>query len=148
MSGSAYLFDTNVWVALAFPSHSQYDKASAVLGAVSEAEPAIFCRSTQQSFLRVATTPTILKAYGAASLTNRDALLCLDRFVAHPRVVYRDEPSGIGAPWHRLASTSKASPKLWMDAYLAAFAIAGRYRFVTFDKGFKQFKSLDLHLLS
>ncbi len=42
------------------------------------------------------------------------------------------------------------SPKLWMDAYLAAFAISGKLRFVTNDKAFRQFQAygLDLHLLT
>ena len=42
----------------------------------------------------------------------------------------------------------KASPKLWMDAYLAAFTVAGGYQLVTTDKGFKQFKGLDILVLS
>jgi len=35
-----------------------------------------------------------------------------------------------------------------MDAYLAAFAFAGGHQLVTTDKGFKQFKGLDLVVLS
>ena len=34
-----------------------------------------------------------------------------------------------------------------MDAYLAAFALAGGYRMVTTDAAFKQFRGLDLELL-
>ena len=49
--------------------------------------------------------------------------------------------------WKKLCSGARPSPKLWMDAYLAAFAIAGGYRFTTTDQGFKQFKNLDLHLI-
>ena len=40
-----------------------------------------------------------------------------------------------------------ASPKLWMDAYLAAFALAGGCRMVTTDAAFKQFAGLDLELI-
>lgn len=41
------------------------------------------------------------------------------------------------------------SPKIWMDAYLAAFAIAGGLRMVTLDGDFKAFvpQGLDLVLL-
>jgi hypothetical protein len=39
-----------------------------------------------------------------------------------------------------------ASPKLWMDSYLAAFAVAGGYRMVTIDGAYGQFRGLDLHL--
>ncbi|MBI3924942.1 MAG: hypothetical protein HY319_05325 [Armatimonadetes bacterium] len=37
--------------------------------------------------------------------------------------------------------------ELWMDAYLAAFAIAGGSRIVTTDFAFKQFPGLDLLIL-
>jgi predicted nucleic acid-binding protein len=58
------------------------------------------------------------------------------------------EPRGLDSQWKKLASGSKPSPKLWMDAYLAAFALAARYQLVTTDKAFKQFKGLDLLVLS
>jgi len=35
----------------------------------------------------------------------------------------------------------------WMDAYLAAFALAGGYRMVTTDAAFEQFGGLDLKVL-
>jgi predicted nucleic acid-binding protein len=44
-------------------------------------------------------------------------------------------------------STSDFAPKLWSDAYLAAFAIAGGYQLVTFDRGFKQYANLTATLL-
>lgn len=40
------------------------------------------------------------------------------------------------------------SPKLWMDAYLAAIAITGGFQLLTTDQGFKQFAGLDLILLT
>lgn len=38
-------------------------------------------------------------------------------------------------------------PKLWTDAHLAAFAIAGNQRVVTFDGDFEGFSGLNLLLL-
>ena len=52
------------------------------------------------------------------------------------------EPTG-----ERFADSIAASPKLWMDAYLAAFAVVGGFKLVTSDKAFKQFKGLNLQLL-
>jgi predicted nucleic acid-binding protein len=49
--------------------------------------------------------------------------------------------------WRQLAVRETASPKLWMDAYLTAFAQDGGYRLVTFDAAFAQFGGLDLVLL-
>jgi predicted nucleic acid-binding protein len=45
------------------------------------------------------------------------------------------------------AGHAKPSPKLWMDAYLAAFALQSGHRLVTTDRDFRQFKGLDLFLL-
>jgi len=50
-----------------------------------------------------------------------------------------DEPPGTPALWHRLASHDTASPKVWMDAYLAAFAIRGGVRMITLDQDFRNF---------
>ncbi len=41
--------------------------------------------------------------------------------------------------WHWLASTPKPSPKLWMNAYLAAFAGSAGLRFVTTDRDLRLF---------
>lgn len=48
-------------------------------------------------------------------------------------------PGRAGGPapvWYRLADRSTASPRVWMDAYLAAFAIAARLTLLTFDRDF------------
>ena len=110
-------------------------------------EPAAFCRATQQSFLRLASTPALLKAYGATGLTNSDALVALGALLALPQVCERDEPPGTPALWHRLASHDTASPKVWMDAYLAAFAMRGDLRMVTLDQDFKNFVAQGLNLI-
>ena len=52
--------------------------------------------------------------------------------------------------WRSLAGLNSASPKVWMDAYLAAFAIAAGLRLTTLDKDFNNYlpNGLDLNLLS
>jgi len=144
------LFDVSVWVAAVFPTHPFYPKARQTLVAATPAGPAVFCRSTEQSFLRLVSTPVILKAYGAEGLTNRDALVALEALLALPQVSEREEPPGMRTLWHRLAALNTPSPKVWMDAYLAAFAMAGGLRMVTLDHDFKAFtvEGLDLLLLN
>ncbi len=144
-----YLLDTNVWLAAIFTTHPFHHLAEQTLQQATPAQPVAFCRATQQSFLRLATTPTLLKAYGAEGLTNRDALIALDALLALPQICFRDEPAGVFTLWRTLASCATASPKVWMDAYLAAFAIAGGLRLVTLDNDFKNFvpHGLDLSLL-
>jgi len=147
VSGS--LFDSNVWIAAIFTTHLFHQEAQTALQNATPANPAVFCRSTQQSLLRLASTPALLKAYGAEGLTNRDALVALDALLALAQVCEREEPSGTVALWHRLASRDTASPKVWIDAYLAAFAIRSGLRFVTLDNDFKiyEVQNLDMVLL-
>ena len=137
MPGS--LFDTNVWLAALFTSHPFHATAQHALQQATPAAPAVLCRATQQSFLRLASTPTLLKAYGAEGLTNRDALVALDALQALPQVCVRDEPPGAWALWRAFATRDTASPKVWMDAYLAAFALAGGLGVVTLDRDFQNF---------
>ena len=86
-----FLFDTSVWLAVVFTTHPFHQPARKCLQRATLAEPAVFCRSTQQSFLRLTSTPALLKAYGATGLTNRDALLALDALMALPQVCEREE---------------------------------------------------------
>jgi len=144
------LFDTNVWLAAVFTTHPFHVLAQNALQRATPAEPAVFCRATEQSFLRLASTPSLLKLYGAEGLTNRDALLALNALQGLRQVCVRDEPRGALPLWHALSARDSASPKVWMDAYLAAFATAGGLRMVTPDRDFKNFvpHGLDLILLS
>jgi predicted nucleic acid-binding protein len=48
---------------------------------------------------------------------------------------------------HQLAAHTQPAPKRWMDAYLAAFAIAAGQRLVTFDQGFRSYAGLDVLML-
>ncbi len=145
MPGS--LFDTNVWIAAVFTTHAFHRQAKQALQETTSARPAVFCRSTHQSFLRLASTPALVKTYGADSMNNGDALVALNALLALPQVCERKEHDGVVALWHRLASRNTASPKVWMDAYLAAFAISGALRLVTLDHDFKSYEAQGLDLL-
>ena len=135
----ASLFDTSAWLAATFEQHPSHSVARQALRDATPVDPAVFCRATEQSFLRLLSTAAIARAYGLAPLTNSDALGTLDALQALPQVAWREEPAGVFALWRSLASLDSASPKVWMDAYLAAFAIAAGLRLVTLDKDFKNF---------
>ena len=147
---AACLIDTNVWLAALFSSHPFHTHAQKALQQATPAQPALWCRATQQSFLRLASTPALHQVYDTKGMTNRDALVAMDALQALPQVALLDEPSGTVALWRTLAGLASASPKVWMDAYLAAFAIAGGLRMVTLDRDFKNFvpQGLDLALLT
>jgi toxin-antitoxin system PIN domain toxin len=142
------LADSNVWLALALSKHEYHDIALTWLADRKPPEKALFCRSTQQSFLRLLTTRAVLAPYGMPPLSNKAAWSAYEGFLADERISWVEEPPGLESHWKKLAGSSKASPKLWMDAYIAAFAVAGEYLLVTTDKAFKQFKDLSLLVLS
>jgi len=83
-------------------------------------------------------------------LSNRQALDTYQYLMEDEATAFAEEPEDLSEIWRRLADTDTPSPKIWMDAYLAAFAIASGMRFVTMDKDFRSFErdGLDLHLLS
>jgi toxin-antitoxin system PIN domain toxin len=142
------LCDSNVWLALTLSKHAHHHAARDWLERVEEPEAVCFCRATQQTFLRLLTNASVLRPYGNEPLTNRQAWNVFESLLADDRIALRaEEPPGLEGPWRRFALRNTASPKIWMDAYLAAFAIAGGYRMVTTDGGFRQFKSWDVELI-
>lgn len=147
---SALLFDSNVWLALTFKHHPFHETARASFRECAPKSPAAFCRSTEQSYLRLASTPALLAHYRCTGLNNRDVVGFLNDFHQLPQVAFIAEPPSTRDLWLKLSDSSFASPKVWMDAYLAALAISANLRLVTFDKDFLQFQplGLNLHLLT
>ena len=145
-----YLFDTSTWLAATFERHPSHSIARRALQQTTPTQPAVFCRATHISFLRLLSTAVLAKTYGVPPLTNRDALAVLNALQALPQVALRDEAPGVFTLWCQMAGADTASPKVWMDAYLAAFAIAGGLQLVSLDRDFKNFvpQGLDLVLLS
>jgi toxin-antitoxin system PIN domain toxin len=142
------LCDSNVWLALALSGHLHHRAARAWLEGIDEQASLAFCRATQQAFLRLLTNAAVLHPYGNPPLTNRQAWSAYEALLADDRVSFLPrEPPGVEPLWKKLAVRGTASPKLWMDAYLAAFALAGRHRLVTTDVAFRQFRELDLLVL-
>jgi toxin-antitoxin system PIN domain toxin len=145
---SVHLCDTNVWLALALSGHRHHVATRKWLDSVDAAASILFCRTTQQSFLRLLTNAAVLAPYGNPPLTNAEAWTAYEAFIADDRVVFQaEEPDGLDRRWQEFALRPTASPKLWMDAYLAAFASAAACKIVTTDSAFRQFRGLDLVLL-
>ncbi|MEZ0366723.1 TA system VapC family ribonuclease toxin [Mycobacterium sp. pUA109] len=142
------LCDTNVWLALTLSAHTHHPAARAWLDTVDEPAAIHFCRATQQSFLRLLTNRTVLGAYGNAALTNAEAWSVYAALRADDRVTMTaQEPSGVEARWRTFAVRDSASPKVWMDAYLAAFAVSGGFELVTTDTAFRRYPGIALRVL-
>src|SRR3954453_10529952 len=112
------LLDTNVWLALTIAKNSAPGRVSNWV-ANAGSGPLLFCRATQQSVLRLLTTAQVLAAYDLLPKTNAEAWEVYRAFFNDQRVSFREEPAGVEARWQALASRDFASPKSWMDAYLA-----------------------------
>ena len=142
------LCDSNLWLALALSKHVHHAAARQWLNTVEDARAIFFCRATQQAFLRLLTNTAVLAPYGNVALTNRQAWQVYEALLSDDRIVLRaEEPAGLEVRWKQFAVRNTASPKLWMDAYLAAYALAGGHRLVTTDVAFRQFRGLDLELV-
>ncbi|HEX3126009.1 MAG TPA: TA system VapC family ribonuclease toxin [Thermoanaerobaculia bacterium] len=142
------LCDSNVLLALTLSEHVHHGATRMWLDSVQEPESILICRATQQTFLRLLTNSSVLSAYGHQPLTNREAWSVYEALLADDRVVFQvDEPRGVDAVWKAFAARNTASPKLWMDAYLAALALTGGHQMVTTDGAFRQFRDLKLLVL-
>ena len=141
------LCDSNVWLALVLSKHVHHSAARRWFETVEEPRSILWCRATQQAFLRLLTNASVLRPYGNPPLTNGEAWSAYEALLADDRIAFQEEPAGLEPYWKELAVRGTASPKLWMDAYLAAFALAGRFRMVTTDAAFTQFRGLDLLVL-
>jgi predicted nucleic acid-binding protein len=74
--------DVNDWLALTFQRHGHHRVATAWMAALPPAM-CVFCRITQQGFLRLATNPI---AFGNEALTMTDAWDAYDQMFDDPRV--------------------------------------------------------------
>jgi predicted nucleic acid-binding protein len=85
---------------------------------------------------------------GLPARSNSEAWAAFDAMIGDDRIVLRrDDPAGLDAAWRRLTARNSASPALWMDGYLAAYALAAGYTLVTLDRAFRQFPGLDVLVL-
>lgn len=141
------LLDVNIWLALALSGHTHHQSARAWLDGEETKAGLCFCRVTQQGLVRLLTTTEVLACYGNPPLTNREAWQVIDSFMEDERITFASEPEGVEETWKTWAIRDTNSPKLWMDTYLAAFALRGGLQMITTDKAFAQFNGLDLFVL-
>src|SRR5437762_2451748 len=118
------LADSNVWLALAFPKHEFHPAVETWFTRQKARDTVFFCRATQQSFLRLLTTSAVFAPHGLPALSNKSAWSVYEGLFADERISWTKEPGGVDSQWKKLAGNSKPSPKLGMDAYLAA--VSGR----------------------
>lgn len=130
-----YLADVNFWLALSIAEHVHHESANRFLDnllRVSVDNKITFCRVTQLGFLRLLTQPNVMKT---SVLTPKRAWEFFDKLLEGDGIGYIDEPRGIELSWRETTSRQLfGNANNWTDHYLAAFAAAGGYTLVTFDK--------------
>jgi len=139
------LCDSSVFLALTLDTHPHHTVAVAWVEDLPEDATAYFCRATQRAYLRLLTVEPMLKA---DVRSNDEALEAWKKLRTDSRIGFvTNEPAGLEARWLALAGHTVPAPKRRMDAYLAAFAICAKMRFMTFDAGFERFVPLGLDLV-
>jgi uncharacterized protein len=128
---SLLLLDVNVWVALNFDQHTHHAAAKHWYEAVPASATLVFCRQTQLGLFKILTTTAVM---GPNVLTQVECWQIFDRWVSTGQVAWADEPQDLETRLRALTGHAVASPKEWMDAYLAAFAETARIQLVTFDQ--------------
>ena len=137
------LADVNVLIALLARNHEHHKLARKWFDGLAAGEAGL-CRMVQLALIRLLGNSLVMGQYAMAAdaawrLTGE--LLEDERldFMAEPRELESVFPTMLGYP--------VPTNKLVGDAYVAAFSIAARCRLATFDRGFRQFKGVELDLL-
>lgn len=106
------------------------EKARAYLEAFPD-QQFFFCRMTQLAVLRLLTTEKVM---GSDTLNMVAAWDMWDNTCVDSRVAFLQEPEDLDRRLRTYSSLTSASPKIWADAYLLAFASVAHLRLVTFDR--------------
>lgn len=133
------LLDASVWIPLSAPDHVHYKRARRYWEEEA-AEELAFCRVTALALLRYLTNPRIL---GEVALDGTSAWRALQTWLGVPRITVLPEPAGLDEILARWAGELDLRGGHWTDAYLAAFALAGNCRLVSFDGDFRRYPGID-----
>ena len=137
------LVDVNVLLALVALPHLHHSSALKWFGTLSAGEAGL-CRIVQLALMRLLNNRTVM---GAEVLSAGAAWSLVEELLEDERLEYVPEPALLDSALPALLIHKMPAGKLVTDAYIAALAIASSRRLVTFDKGFRQFKGLELDLL-
>ncbi|MBI2192482.1 MAG: PIN domain-containing protein [Planctomycetes bacterium] len=134
----------SVLLPLVTDRHAHHACAIRWMDGVSVGE-AIVCRMAQTGLLRLLNNPAVMQE----DVLETDACWGLwHRLLEDDRIRFSPtEPPGLDEAFRRFTAGRAFAPRLWTDAYLAAYAHAGRLTVVSFDKGFHSFPGLACEVL-
>ena len=135
--------DVNFWLGYSVADHVHHERAKAYWHDVS-AERVAFCRITALGFLRLSTNANVM---AGAPLSVAEAWRAYVALRRAPEIELAAEPADCEAAIERIVLGAVLPARMWTDAYLAAFAISGKMRLISFDADFGRFDGLDFLLL-
>jgi len=138
------LADVNVLLPLLVRHHEHHELALRWFDGLAPGE-AVLCRFVQLALVRLLGNRTIMGKYAVSASAAWDLIAEL---IEDERLEFAAESPLVDAVFAKLLRYAAPTNKLVGDAYLAAFSIAGQMRLTTVDKGFEQFRDVDLQLLS
>lgn len=139
-----YLADSNFLIALLHERHAHSERAVAWLASHEEPGSLLLCRVAQMAVLRVLTNSAWLKEDVLPASAVWDAW---DLLLTDNRFAQVQEPALLEGEWRFLTRAFPVGRCAETDTYLAAFARAGGYRLLTFDRSFRQFDGLDVEIV-
>jgi toxin-antitoxin system PIN domain toxin len=138
------ILDINVLLAFVSECNGSHRIVRDWWSQLEKSEKLYIPRSVQTGLLRLLCTTAVM---GEDVLSLPQAWSCYAQLLASQRFSFAVEPPGIDSKWERLCRPFKNSPKVVMDAYLAAFSSVGGYRLVTLDRAFHQFEPVPVEIL-
>ncbi len=137
------LVDVNVWLALLVRQHVHNAAAREWFEDLEE-DQAGMCRLAQLGLIRLLGNHRVM---GRDALSAVQAWELIAELLGDARVEFVAEPPDLDRVFPAILYYPVPTAKLVSDAYLAAFGLTASRRIVTFDRGFRQFRDLDLELL-
>jgi len=140
-----YIADANVLLPLLTEGHAHRVPAADWWESCDEGGVGL-CLPVRMALLRLLTNARVM---GSSTLPPEKAWDVVDELINDPRICVIDQaPQTHARHWRANIEGRHPTPDLWTDAWLAALAQAADCEMTTFDRGFRSFAKLKLHLLS
>lgn len=132
--------DVNVWVALTAEDHPHHERADRYWQHEADAS-IIFSRVTAMGLVRVTSHQ---HTFGGQPLLPGEAWAKYQDWRQEPAVALLADPPTLEVTLTQFVALGIVTPRNWTDTYIAAFAVSGAHRLVSFDGGFRSFPKLNL----
>lgn len=140
-----YIADANVLLPVLTEGHAHRGPAVGWWESCDDGDVGL-CLPVHMALLRLLTNVRVM---GSGTLRPEQAWDAVEKLINDPRVLLLDQaPQTHAKHWRANVARREPTPDLWTDAWLAALAQATDCEMATFDRGFRSFAKLKLHLLS